>query len=345
MARKRLSDLLREEGQDPGDQSTSRTKAEPASKSGSEETIEVEPISVSEPSGSKIKDSKTKDSKTGDHLAVDALDAIEATVEVIAVEAERVEDFISDLRDAAVEPEIPDPFDVELDDSEATILQLQADLAAVQQSARLRETELQQEIEQLQTQTATQSEQIQALRAEMQQFEQLSDKLKTELESARQMILQLSEVNKPAAEPTGLMRSTSAARPAATRPTIEPALPRPLPASRAAEPELESAPARMVIPAASPAAERPKLHELELRKVLDHPVRPGALPPMPSDALTTRTSSSRSSLPPMSSDALTTRTHQSGSSLPPMSSEALVPRVKPPGKEMSLAEADVGWMD
>jgi hypothetical protein len=112
------------------------------------------------------------------------------------------------------------------------------------------------------------------------------EQLKAELESARTMILQLSEAN---AKPTA----------------------KPLPSSRAAEPELESTNTQIVVPSAKSArpnppatVERPKLHQLELRKMLDHPTRPGSLPPMPSETK-------------------------------PVEKE----------KEVKLSDTDVGWMD
>lgn len=266
MARKRLSDLLREEGQKAG-----------------EDTKATE--STNQPS-------QPKPSKQEDVEA-----AVPVTAEVIAAQAEHVEEFVSDLRSAAAEPEPAtapsQPHQAEL---EKTIAQLKTELDTACQTAALQEAALKTQIADLQSQLATQETALQTLQAEAQQAEQQSSQLKAELESAKQMILQLSQVN------------STPVRPKQT-------VPQPLPSTRAAEPELEPNKTQLVVPSTKLATNaRPKLHELELRKVLDHPVRPGSLPPMSSER---------------------------PGSLPPMSSEA-----KPAEKEeVKLTDADVGWMD
>ncbi len=166
---------------------------------------------------------------------------------------------------------------------EATILQLKQDIAAAQQIAQAAEALFNQQIADLQAKITEQDSQIQQLNtaaeATNQQANQQITQLKAELETARQTILQLSQPKPP----------QPAARPGATflGRSQPPTLPSPavLPSSRAAEPELEVSQSKMIIPerAAKPALSRPKLHELELHKVLDHPTQAGSLPPMSSE--------------------------------------------------------------
>ncbi len=170
---------------------------------------------------------------------------------------------------------------------EATILQLKQDIAAAQQIAQAAEALCNQQIADLQAKITEQDSQIQQLNTAAeatnqqanQQANQQITQLKAELETARQTILQLSQPKPP----------QPAARPGATflGRSQPPTLPSPavLPSSRAAEPELEVSQSKMIIPerAAKPALSRPKLHELELHKVLDHPTQAGSLPPMSSE--------------------------------------------------------------
>lgn len=72
----------------------------------------------------------------------------------------------------------------------------------------------------------------------------------------------------------------SAAKPATSR-FGAPLVPAP---TNAAEPELESKPVQLKMPGANPEEGKlapPARHQQELRRILDHPTRPGALPPMP----------------------------------------------------------------
>jgi hypothetical protein len=158
----------------------------------------------------------------------------------------------------------------------------------------------------LQSQIETQQQ------TEAQQAQQ-TEQLKAELDSAKQMILQLSQANAKPAPPAASKPPAAPIAPIAPAASKPPAAPAAqplqrnlsyLPSSRAAEPELESSNTQIVIPPAKPASlDRPKLHQLELRKVLDHPTRPGSLPPMSSEP-------------------------------------------KPAEKEeIKLSETDVGWMD
>jgi chromosome segregation ATPase len=277
MARKRLSDLLREEGQKAADQDAS------------------EAAKPNQASSAKSTDDATDNASDNTSDA----EAIPVTAEVIASQAEQVGDFVSELRDASAEPDHEtdgaeadssesdnsesdnskvarsNPSAPELTALEATITQLNADLEMARQaaqSAQAQQVALQEKVTSLEAKVAAQAEVIQQLQTEKQQVEksqQQVEQLKAELESARTMILQLSQAN---AKPT-------------TKPTAKP-----LPSSRAAEPELESTNTQIVVPSAKSAqpkqpsqGERPKLHQLELRKMLDHPTRPGSLPPMPSE--------------------------------------------------------------
>lgn len=244
MARKRLSDLLREEEQKGGEKSP-----EP----------ETEQVSAS-PEVAKPDAAEPVVAVTGEVIAPDDLS-----------QADR-----GDLRNAAAEPEPTPPAqtsDTRFSDAQAatqaalegTIEQMKTELKSFQQmiqGAQTKATTLQAQIDQLNAETAAQQNKIQQLQAEVEQSEQV----KTELEAAKQMILKLSQPS-PAANK-------------ATKPA-----PSVLPSVRAAEPELDSKPVQMVVPAAKATpSDRPKLHQMALRKVLDHPIQPGSLPPMPSEA-------------------------------------------------------------
>lgn len=284
MARKRLSDLLREEEQKSGENAAEQTQ--PSSQPSAEEDVQPE-----------------------------AEKAIPATAEVIAAQAEQVDDFVADLRSAAAEPEEPqaepetkpDPEPASHHrptkaDLEAIIVQLKGDLESASQTTRTQTAALHEQITQLQAQIATQEATIQQLQTEVQQAEKQSGQLKTELESARQMILQLSQINKPAESPKAAPSPKPPSGPREAAP-----LPKPLSSPRAAEPELEPTRSDFIIPAGhmprSAANARPRLHEMALKKVLDHPIQPGSLPPMSAEA-------------------------------------------KPAEKEtVKLTDADVGWMD
>lgn len=257
MARKRLSDLLREEGQKSG------------------ENVAKQPNQASQ----------AELSKQAEHSKPEELDEEAATpviTEVIAAQAEQVGEFVADLRNAAAEPEPesaiadgqPEP------DFEAIIAQLKADSEAAYQAAQSEKATLQEQIDSLQAQIGTQEATIQQLQAEVQRAEKQSEQLKAELESAKQMILQLSQ---PKATPATSKAPTSKA------PTSKAAsLPEPLPSPRAAEPELETAKTDFIVPTTKYTrpglSNRPKLHEMALKKVLDHPTQPGSLPPMSAEA-------------------------------------------------------------
>ena len=248
MARKRLSDLLREEEQ-KGEEKSTALAAENANAS----PTPTNPNPVEPDSAEAVV------AVTGEVIAPD--DLSQAHVE---------------LRNAAAEPEPTPATDASAiratvqTDLENTVEQLKTEVKTLQQlvqEAQTKEAALQTRIDQLQTETAAQHKQIQRLQSEAAQSEQV----KTELEAAKQLILKLSQPQ-PSASPT-----PQAARPSAkSTPTV-------LPNVRAAEPELDSKPVEMIVPAKPAAADRPKLHQMALRKMLDHPTQPGSLPPMPSE--------------------------------------------------------------
>jgi chromosome segregation ATPase len=270
MARKRLSDLLREEEQKAADNpaATPPDSAKPAAKTGKAAATAAKSKPAAE------------------------------TAEVIADQAEQVDTFVAELRQAeSASPSVEATAEITVTaELEATITQLKAELEALQKAAHHQETAYQAQIQDLKKQIADRDDvhhqetadqtQIQDLKKQiadrddamqqlqigLQQMQQQAEQAKTELEEARQMILQLSQVNgktaapapKPAAPKSGLQ----------TRPVLE--------SSHAAEPELESKPLELIMPTAKPKTdERPKLHQLELRKLLDHPTQPGQVPEMP----------------------------------------------------------------
>ncbi|NJO40374.1 MAG: hypothetical protein HC769_02100 [Cyanobacteria bacterium CRU_2_1] len=149
-------------------------------------------------------------------------------------------------------------------DLEAAIVDLKVVLETARQTARDKENTLLQQIATLQANVQAQQSLIETLKTELQH----SSQLKVELEEAKKMILQLSQVNAKPAVPTSN--------------------PRPLEVQQAAEPELESAakPAQLAQrKLEGTGRDRPKSHQMELRKILNHPTPPGNLPSMPSEKL------------------------------------------------------------
>ncbi|XPM53484.2 MAG: hypothetical protein EDM05_035820 [Leptolyngbya sp. IPPAS B-1204] len=319
MARKRLSDLLREEDQkaaaresapEPASNqpSVDKTDGNSDGKSGNQSGNQSSNQSgnQSDQTSAQTADSNLNPGPNPDTEAA----AIPVTAEVIASQAEQVGDFVNELRNAAVEPvgaevakekaaetdtvksNVAPTVNPELVETlEATIAQLKQELTVAQERARAAEAKqaaLQDQIINLETQVAAQSEALQSLQNEKQQLQQQSqqvEQLQNELADAKTMILQLSQTN--------------------TKPVAKP-----LPSTRAAEPELEPTNSQIVVPAAKPAPpDRPKLHQLELRRMLDHPTQPGSLPPMPSEPK------------PVEKDKVKDK------------------------DEVKLSEADVGWID
>lgn len=239
MARKRLSDLLREEEQKGEDQSTSETS-----------TSEVIENASTEPAPDP------------------AASTVAVTAEVIAAPTDPTGDAGLELRNAAVEPPTPETDNSQHSptqaDFEGAIEQLKAELKSLRQTseaAQTQEATLQAQIDHLKAEITAQQGTIQKLQAEADQSEQL----KTELETAKQLILKLSQPS-----PQG-NKATAKLAPSVIAP-------------KAVEPELESKPVQSSVPPAKAAAsERPKIHQMALRKVLEHPTQAGSLPAMPSE--------------------------------------------------------------
>lgn len=243
MARKRLSDLLREEEQKGADN----------------------PAPVTPPKQTAPKQAPKTTGKATTPAAAKSKPAAE-TAEVIATQAEQVSSFVAELRDQSDAASVPPAAEaLAIAELETTIAQLKAELEAMQKAAHHQETAYQTQIHDLKQQLAGRDAAMQQLQTSFEQMQQQAEQAKTDLEVARQMILQLSQVNgKPAATKSSLK----------TLPVLE--------SPRAAEPELESKPLELIMPTAkSKTEERPKLHQLELRKVLDHPTQPGTIPEMP----------------------------------------------------------------
>lgn len=146
---------------------------------------------------------------------------------------------------------------------EATIAELQAALKATQHSATQREQDLLQEVATLKAEIQVQQDQNSQLQTELDKANALKTELKAQLEEARKVILQLSQVN------------------------AKPAPPIAAPKVQAAEPELET-PRSAAIQPVQPAQRKPELdrkqHQVALKRILDHPTQPGRLPSMPSDS-------------------------------------------------------------
>jgi hypothetical protein len=89
---------------------------------------------------------------------------------------------------------------------EVTIAELKAHLITVQQTAARRETELQEQVDRLQADLQTKQTQINKLQAELDQ----THHLKAELEDAKKMILQLSQINAQPAPPVATPKTQPA---------------------------------------------------------------------------------------------------------------------------------------
>jgi uncharacterized small protein (DUF1192 family) len=256
MARKRLSDLVREEAKKTPETDSEQAKSSKSSETKTaknaeldaeagtkdlttEPTAEKQAAKSTSRSRSKTKSSESNSSDLHSGAIIDS--------EPIDVKAEPVE--ATENTSTSHQKEL-----------EATIAHLQAELEASHAASQKREAELKQRITQLQTELDQQQTALEQLQTDSKQVNQL----KAELEDAKKMILQLSQVN------------------------AQPAPPKPAPPLvRAAEPELESSP---VTRSTTPTASRdrstpPKQHQIALRQLLDHPTRPGTLPAMPSEKL------------------------------------------------------------
>lgn len=239
MARKRLSDLLREEAnKPPADASPSETPAnespaQPAAPAQINETHRQEAIPEAEATEHSSPDS-------GNGTPEGAIAA--APSDSIAPE----EPPAASRRHGPTKAEL-----------EATIAELRSTLQQTQDAAQQQEATLQQQITHLTSEVASQQVLIEQLQTEVQQVQSL----KAQLEEARKVILQLSQVN---AQPAPPLTASSAS----------------LGSSPAAEPELEST--QPVRPAPKPTSTSSK-HQTALRQVLAHPTQPGSLPKMSSE--------------------------------------------------------------
>ena len=166
------------------------------------------------------------------------------------------------------------PTKVEL---EGLVAELKAALAASRQTTQQQEDALNQQITTLQASLQNQQSLIEQLQTEVQQ----AQSLKKELEEAKQMILQLSQAN---AKPTPAAPAVSA--PSSYQPlALSPMKP---PSAQPAEPELEASRIKLDQPTGADGKlvpGNPPKYQQELRRILDHPTRPSAVPPMPSDAI------------------------------------------------------------
>ncbi len=266
MARKRLSDLLREEAQKPTE---------------SQETEAQEPGVAAEAAPE-----LTSEAKSGATTA-----APEASLEASPA--------LPEVAKAATSS--PTPADLQ-----GTIAQLQAALEAEQQKSQQQIQELQQEIAQLQDKLQVQIElnqtpkegaksaPVQQLKAELEEARSVILQLSEEnqkLQAAQKA--QMTKAMPPAA-------SQAQAAPVASKPqatqilTRSPAPARaaltPLPQPKSPEPGLESykpAASQGIVP--MPGRDRPN-HEVALRKMMEHPALPGTLPEMSSEKSTSKIS-------------------------------------------------------
>ena len=235
MARKRLSDLVREEA----------NKAQPEAEQPAVEQSAVEQPDAETPPTPKATVRSQSKAKSAQKPIPDA-----SGDEPVDVKAEPVTADPSEAEDSSLSEA-----QTKIQEFEATIADLQSNLKSAYETAHKNEAKLKQKITDLQTELDEKQETIDQLQEDGKQVRQL----KAELEDAKKMILQLSQVN------------------------AQPAPPRPTPAlNRAAEPELESSSSAMK-PAAAKSSPPPKQNQIALRQILDHPTRPGKLPAMPSE--------------------------------------------------------------
>jgi hypothetical protein len=350
MAKKRLSDLLREEVNKSADGGES---AAPSAESASTEaSAQPDPT----PAEANATDPTPTQAPQGEPLRLGLHPSQQGKAEAPAPEP--IAEPIAELTPTNGTGRRHSPTKADL---EATIAELKTQLAAaqqqsqqqVQQQSQQQETQLNQQLDRLQTEVKRQQATIEQLQGEIQH----AKSLRAELEEARQVILKLSEINakpvdakynsgkyadkdadkyasdKPASDKkistarqdgkqagsqavnpaiNGASGRNSGATPAAplhyvkageskeivpqlaaksaspeaaTSKSGAPLVPAP---SNAAEPELESKPVQLTMPKSgnNTGEDAGKLapsarHQQELRRILDHPIRPGALPPMP----------------------------------------------------------------
>lgn len=252
MARKRLSDLVREEANKPSENKTSETEVEQTASGQAKPDGKPEASQESQASKtagrSRSKAKPNQESSQPESPSKPLSEPVSEPIsEPIDVQAETVTAEDHQLLEAQTK----------IQELEGTIAELQAKLEAAHKTAQQTEAELKQEITELQTKLHHQQTELEQLQTDGKQVNQL----KAELEDAKKMILQLSQVN------------------------AQPAPPKPTPSLvRAAEPELESSrPSRP--PTHIPSSSPPKQNQIALRQILDHPTRPGKLPAMSSEKL------------------------------------------------------------
>lgn len=261
MARKRLSDLLREEAK-------KTSTGEASSPAGESET-------KSHQSSHRAKQANSEN-ESSDSSATASPTTIDVPAQSVPIASDESTTSLSSTSHL-----------------EETIAQLQVALEQERQTAQQQQVQLQQEITQLKSEQQQQADRVKSLELEVKQSQQL----KTELEEAKKLILQLSESNQQLQakkQPVAVAQPRAAQSPSTPSPlapahSAPPAALKPLPPPPAPEPGLESnpqsnsgksQPAAGIVP--MPGRDRP-IHELALRKILDHPTRPGALPTMSSE--------------------------------------------------------------
>ncbi|HEY9699746.1 MAG TPA: hypothetical protein V6D10_20970 [Trichocoleus sp.] len=245
MVKKRLSDLLREEAQKSGEAASEQSENQQT-----EGTIAPAAEKANEPAK--------------------AAPEAEPPEAAQPVEPEASPEEPSHQRKSS-------PTKVEL---EGLVAELKAALAASRQTTQQQEDALNQQITTLQASLQDQQSLIEKLQTEVQQ----AQSLKKELEEAKQMILQLSQANAkpaPAAPAAPAVSAPSSYQPIALSP-MKP------PSAQSAEPELEASRIKLDQPTGADGKlvpGNPPKYQQELRRILDHPTRPSAVPPMSSDAI------------------------------------------------------------
>ncbi len=262
MVKKRLSDLLREEVQKSGEAASEPTDEQQSSEQQSGEQ-------------------QSNDQQDQQNEETIAPVAEESDGKVAPGEAKPVASEASTASEEPAHSRKNSPTKAEL---ETLVAELKSALETSRQTAQQQEDELKQQITKLQAEIENQQGMLEKLQTEVKQ----AQSLKKELEEAKQMILQLSQTNaKPAsAAPASTPAPTAAS---SSRQPIALSPMKPLPA-QSAEPELEASRIKLDRPSGLSdtgklSSEQTPKYQQELRRILDHPVRPGIVPSMPSDDL------------------------------------------------------------
>lgn len=324
MAKKRLSDLLRDEVNKSADKAgqAAEPSSEPSNEPSNESANQSSNESANQSADQSAKSTGAKPAKPPEKLPASSQPTIDSADSAISeaspetpAEAKTTAPQGEPLRlgvhpsqqnqqDATAEVAAAQsarrnsPTKAEL---ETTIAELKTQLETAQQQKE----SFDQQIDHLQAEVKRQQSVIDQLQAEMQQ----SKSLRAELEEARQVILKLSEINvkpvdaKYASKEQDTRKETAGTATNGVAPTAHlhyvkageskpitpqsaisksgaPIVPAP---SNAAEPELESKPVQFKMPTSNEDAGKlapPSRHQQELRRILDHPIRPASLPPM-----------------------------------------------------------------